>query len=149
MKKPIWAPAQIAPRVSPRSERQKTIAITAAASANRTAKYMNTETSASASFTTTKVLPQISAVNPNARSARRRLLCMKKECKRRGQCQQAGTATFTSALGVRAARSSCAESRRTVNYWIVRENAGAGTDNQAACGKAAYNLRSYFAAKVL
>jgi hypothetical protein len=32
---------------------------------------------------------------------------------------------------------------------MVRENAGAGTDNQAACRKAAYNLGSYFAAKML
>ena len=76
MKKPICAPAQIAPRVRPRSERQKTIAITAAASAKRTARYVKTDTSASASFTTTNVPPQISAVNPKARSARRRLLCM-------------------------------------------------------------------------
>src|SRR5579863_229402 len=74
MKKPICAPAQIELRVSPRSERRKKIAITTAASAKRTAMYMNTETSASASFTTTNVAPQMSAVKPSARSARKCLL---------------------------------------------------------------------------
>src|SRR5271168_3330925 len=76
MKKPICAPAQMELRVSPRSELWKNIAITTAASAKRTAMYIKTETSASASFTTTNVAPQMSAVNPRARSARKCLLNM-------------------------------------------------------------------------
>src|SRR5580693_8045568 len=76
MKKPICAPAQIERRVSPRKEWRKKIAITPAASAKRTAIYRKTDTSASASFTTTNVAPQMSAVNPSARSARKCLLSM-------------------------------------------------------------------------
>src|SRR5271155_21386 len=76
MKNPICAPAHAELRVSPRSERRKKIAITTAAKAKRTAMYRNTETSASASFTTTNVAPQMSAVIPNARSARKCLLSM-------------------------------------------------------------------------
>src|SRR5271169_1286935 len=76
MKKPICAPAQIELRVRLRKAWRKKIAITTAASAKRTAMYMKTETSASASFTTTNVAPQMSAVNPRARSARKCLLSM-------------------------------------------------------------------------
>src|ERR1700733_977461 len=76
MKKPICAPAQIEVRVRPRNAWRKKIAITTAASAKRTAMYTKTETSASASFTSTKVAPQISAVKPKARSARKCLLSM-------------------------------------------------------------------------
>src|SRR4029077_4748505 len=64
-------------RSRPRSERQNRIPITAAESANRTAMYTATETSASASFTTTNVAPQISAQSRSPRSARSRLLDMK------------------------------------------------------------------------
>src|SRR5271156_2013398 len=74
MKKPICAPAHADAKVKPRRERQKKIAITTAASAKRTARYTKTETSESASFTTTKVAPQIRAARPKAKSAWRRLL---------------------------------------------------------------------------
>src|ERR1700679_520154 len=76
MKKPICAPAQIELRLSPRNDWRKKIAITPAASVKRTAMYRKTDTSASASFTTTNVAPQMSAVNPSARSARKCLLRM-------------------------------------------------------------------------
>src|SRR5271170_721762 len=76
MKKPICAPAQIELRVRPRNAWRKKIAIATAARAKRTVMYRKTETSASASFTTTKVAPQMSAVKPRARSARRCLLSM-------------------------------------------------------------------------
>src|ERR1700721_79773 len=76
MKKPICAPAQIELRVSPRNDWRKKIAITTAASAKRTEMYRKTDTSASASFTTTNVAPQMSAVIPSARSARKCLLSM-------------------------------------------------------------------------
>src|SRR6185437_4112572 len=72
MKNPISEPAANVPRSTLRNPRAYTTPITMAARENRSALKENTDANASASFTTTKVAPQISVHSASARSACRR-----------------------------------------------------------------------------